>query len=160
MRCHGLRIDSDELEQIVFSVLQKQLEVVGIADSVSGSAVLAATGERECEVQISELLDGKMMLYEQYLSGEIGRDQYLSSKEFIDSTLTKTKNAHAAIVAQAKRAQAVFSEQVQRHNIIQEISSADGLTAAIADMVIEKVFVYPDKKVEIRYKHKDIFEDV
>lgn len=34
------------------------------------------------------------------------------------------------------------------------------MNASIADMLIEKVYVFPDKRIEIVYKIKDIFDTV
>ena len=64
------------------------------------------------------------------------------------------------MTAQAKQAQEHRAEQIQRQAIIQEIAKADGLNASIADTLIEKVYVFPDKRIEIVYKIKDIFDTV
>ncbi len=161
LRCHGMRIGIAELEQLIFEVLKKQLSVIGTDESkdkpIAGRHL---SNQQECERQISDLQTGKMRLYEQFISGELGLEQYRAAKAEMDAAITKTKNAHAAITAQAKQEQANHAEQVQRRNIIQELTTADGLNPAIVDMLIDKVYVFPGKRIEIAYKVKDFFEDM
>ena len=159
LRCHGMRIGIDELEQLIFDVLKKQLEAIG-ADNSKTIAVSTASGQYESEQQIAALLDEKMRLYEQYLSGEINTEQYMAAKAELDVLLTNAKNAHAAVAAQAKEAQENHDEQVQRQSIIQELSAAEGLNRGLVEMLIDKIYVYPDKRIEIVYNVKDIFDDL
>lgn len=160
MCCHGMRIGIAELEQIIFEVLQKLVEVSG--ESGKGVQNIAPNSDSlpEYETQIAAIQDDKMKLYERFLSGEVNIEEYKAQKEVLDVLLTKTKSTHAALTAQAKQAQEHRAEQIQRQAIIQEIAKADGLNASIADTLIEKVYVFPDKRIEIVYKIKDIFDTV
>ena len=63
----------------------------------------AATPERsEYEQRIEALQDGKRLLYERYLMGEIDLDTYKAEKAACDELLLKTKNTYAAVLAQVK----------------------------------------------------------
>ena len=57
------------------------------------------------EQQIEALQDGKRTLYERYLMGEIDLNTYKAEKAACDELLLKTKNAYAAVLAQAKQKQ-------------------------------------------------------
>lgn len=94
-------------------------------------------------------------LFEQYLLREINLDTYKARKADCDSRLIKTKNAYAALAARAKQVQGEQAEQAKRQQIIREISDADSLTPSLADLLIEKVYVFPGKHVEISYKVRD-----
>ena len=48
------------------------------------------------------------------------------------------------------------NEQIKQKQIIREISQADGLTASLVDLLIEKVYVFPGKRIEIAYKVSEI----
>lgn len=102
----------------------------------------------------------KMRLYEQYVSKELDADSYRREKAAIDALILRIKNIYAAVIAQAKKEQAQHEEQVQRDQIVREISAADSLTQRLADLLIDRVYVYPDKRIEISYKVKDIFSNV
>ena len=160
MRCHGMKIGIAELEQLIFDVLKNQLAAVGESVESKGSGINAAASLPECERQITVIQNAKMSLYEQYLSGEISVEQYKAEKDTLDAELVKTKSAHAAVTAQAKQAQESHAEQVRRKAITQEIANAGTLNNALADMLIEKVYVFPDKRIEIVYKFEDIFDTV
>lgn len=160
MRCHGMKIGIAELEQLIFDVLQKLIEVSSESGKGAQSITPASDSLPEYETQITAIQDDKMKLYERFLSSEISGEEYKAQKEVLDASLTKAKSAHAALTAQAKQAQEHRAEQVQRQTIIQEIAKADGLNASIADTLIEKVYVFPDKRIEIVYKIKDIFDTV
>lgn len=160
MCCHGMKIGIAELEQLIFEVLQKLIEASGASGQGAQNITPTSGSMPEYETQIAAIQDEKMKLYESFLSGEINGEEYKAQKEVLDVSLTKTKSAHAALTAQAKQAQEHRAEQVQRQAIIQEIAKADGLNASIADTLIEKVYVFPDKRIEIVYKIKDIFDTV
>lgn len=160
MCCHGMKIGIAELEQLIFWVLQKLVEVSGESGQGAQNITSASGSLPEYETQITAMQDEKIKLYESFLSGEIDIAEYRAQKEVLDVSLTKAKSAHAVVTAQAKQAQEQRTEQIQRQAIIQEIANADGLTSALADMLIEKVYVFPDKRIEIVYKIKDIFDTV
>ena len=52
----------------------------------------------------------------------------------------------------------------KRQNSQQEaakaVFSVDGLTTALASLLIDKMYVFPQKRIEIAYKIKDIFWQV
>lgn len=139
---------------------KKYVEVNGECAKQAQKLPPTADSLPDCEMQIAAIQDDKMRLYEEYLSGEISVEEYKAQKEVLDAALLKIQNAHATLTAQAKQAQEQHDEQVQRQAIIREIANADGLNAALADMLIEKVYVFPDKRIEIAYKIRDIFDTV
>ena len=53
-------------------------------------------------------------------------------------------------------------EEQARHDNRQEAARAvfnsEGLTAELTDLLIDRVLVYPDNRIEIAYKIKDIFD--
>ena len=154
--CHNMRIGVGELEQLVFDILEKQIEVLtGMADSDFASVNSELSKQTDYEQQISAMQNSKQRLYEQYLMREIDLNTYKASKAECDVELTQIKNAYAAVVAQAKQVQAQQAEQIKRKQIIQEVSQADGLTSSIVDLLIEKVYVFPQKRIEIAYKVSD-----
>ena len=69
----------------------------------------------------------------------------------------KTKNAYAAVLAQAKQKQDEQARQDSRKEASKAIFDADTLTTELAELLIDRVLVYPDKRIEIAYKIQDIF---
>jgi len=154
--CYNMRIGVDELEQLVFDILQKQMEVLlGMGGSALYTLDVGLARQAEYEQQINAIQDTKRQLYEQYLMREIELDDYKAQKAVCDAKLLQVKNTCAAVTAQAKQAQEKHAEQVNRKQIIQEISQADGLTNSLIDRLIERVYVFPEKRIEIAYKVSD-----
>ena len=119
----------------------------------------ASVPERaEYEQQIEALQDGKRTLYERYLMGEIDLNTYKAEKAACDELLLKTKNAYAAVLAQAKQKQDEQARQDSRKEASKAIFDADTLTTELAELLIDRVLVYPDKRIEIAYKIQDIFD--
>ena len=107
--------------------------------------------------QIEAMQDGKRTLYEHYLMGEIDLNTYKAEKAACDELLLKTKNAYAAVLAQAKQKKDEQARQDSRKEASKAIFDADTLTTELAELLIDRVLVYPDKRIEIAYKIQDIF---
>ena len=155
-RCHKMRLNAAELEQTVFLTLKKQMEAAAPLAPDGTLRVDASVPEHtEYEQQIEELQDGKRTLYERYLMGEIDLNTYKAEKAACDELLLKTKNAYAAVLAQAKQKQDEQARQDSRKEASKVIFDADTLTT---ELLIDRVLVYPDKRIEIAYKIQDIFD--
>ncbi|MGN0977560.1 MAG: recombinase zinc beta ribbon domain-containing protein [Faecousia sp.] len=157
--CHDLKIDAEELEQVIFQTVKAQLEAV-LSIGADGSICLDAVAAEptEYEKQIEALEDSKQSLFEQYVMGEIDAETYKSEKAACDAAILKAKNAYAAISAQAKKKQEEQARQSSRTEIAKAITDAERLTPELVNLLIEKVYVFPDKRIEIAYKVQDLFE--
>jgi hypothetical protein len=150
-----MRLNAAELEQAVFLTLKKQMEAAAPFAPDGSLRVDASVPERaEYEQQIETLQDGKRTLYEHYLMGEIDLNTYKAEKAACNELLLKTKNAYAAVLAQAKQKQ----DEQARKEASKAIFDADTLTTELAELLIDRVLVYPDKRIEIAYKIQDIFD--
>ena len=143
----------------VFLTLKKQMEATAPLAPDGTLRVDASVPERaEYEQQIETLQDGKRTLYERYLMGEIDLNTYKAEKATCDELLLKPKNAYAAVLAQAKQKQDEQARQDSRKEASKAIFDADTLTTELAELLIDRVLVYPDKRIEVAYKIQDIFD--
>lgn len=159
--CHDLKVDDEELEQVIFQTIKAQLEAV-LSIRADGSFCLdTVVAERtEYEKQIEALEDSKQSLFEQYIMGEIDVEAYKSQKASYDAAILKAKNAYAAIAAQAKKKKEEQNRQSSRTEVAKAITNAEGLTAELVKLLIEKVYIFPDKRIEIMYKVQDLLYKV
>lgn len=156
--CHKMRYDAKSLEEAVFNTLKTQMDVLGpdvIEGAMLGNPVVPQCSEYER--QINALEESKLRLYEQYQLREIDLDTFKAKKEVLNAQLLKIKNAYAALTAQAKRKQEAKKKDVQRRSITKELTEAEGLTSALADLLIDKVRVYPEGRIDATYKVQDLF---
>ena len=107
---------------------------------------------------LEALEDSKQSLFEQYIMGEIDVETYKTEKAACDAAILKAKNAYAAIAAQAKKKKEEQNRQSCRTEITQAITNAEGLTPELVSLLIEKVYIFPDKRIEIAYKVHDLFD--
>ena len=153
--CHKMRLNAAELEQAVLLTLKKQMEPAAPLAPDGTLRVNASVPERaEYEQQIEALQDGKRTLYERYLMGEIDLNTYKAEKDACNELLLKTKNAYAAVLAQAKQKQDEQAQQDSRTETAKAIFDADTLITDLAELLIDRVLVYPDRRIEIAYKSK------
>ena len=154
-----MKVNAEELEQAMFTTLKNQIETAASINPDGTVRMETVTPKKsEYEQQIEELQDGKRLLYERYLIGEIDLDTYKAEKAACDELLLKTKNAYATVLAQAKQKQEEQARQDNRKEAKKAIFDADTLTTELADLLIERVLAYPDNRIEIAYKVKDLFE--
>mgnify|MGYP000131567966 CR=1 FL=1 len=89
--------------------------------------------------------------------GQIELDTYKSEKAVYDAEILKVKRlccCHRSGKAEAGRT----GPPKQRQEIAHSIAEADVLTSELTDLLIEKVCVFPDNRIEIVYKIHDLFE--
>ena len=157
--CYKMRYDAKALEQAVFTTLKTQMDVLGsdgIQRATLGNAVVSQ--HSEYEHQVNALEESKLRLYEQYQLREIDLDTFKAKKEVLNAQLLKIQNAYAALTAQANREQEVKEKEARRSSITKELIAATGLTSALADLLIDRVRVYPGNRIEVEYKVRDLFE--
>ena len=152
--CHRMRFEASGLEQAVLDTLKKQMEVF-LSQDGAASPMGSITERPAYEQQIETLVNEKMRLYESYQMGEIELADYKARKEILDAELLKAKNAYAVLTAQAKRDQEAQARKAERQSIFKELSVADTLTSELTRLLVDKVYVFPDKRIEIVYKVKD-----
>lgn len=74
------------------------------------------------------------------------------------SIFSRTRRTYAAVTAQARLKREEQARQSSRQEIVHSIAEADVLTFELTDLLIEKVYVFPDNRIEIVYKVHDLFE--
>lgn len=57
-----------------------------------------------------------------------------------------------------KQKQNEQERQNSQQEAVKAVFSVNGLTTALTSLLIDKVYVFPEKRIEIAYKNKDIFE--
>lgn len=155
--CNGLKILEAELETILYDILTQQAQIILNLDNLSDAGVLDIQLAEQGDYirQIEDLKDKKRVLYEQLLSQEITLEGYKERKSEIDVELNRIKKLHTAVTAQVEQSRLNRESQAARKKLAQDISSAGGLTADLADTLIDRVFIYPGNQVEISWKMKD-----
>lgn len=147
------------METAVFQIIRAQVDtVLGVDGDGKDSLDLQMVQQSEYEKKVQILQDAKRLLYEQFALGEIDLGTYKEQKARYDAELVRVKNVCTMAAAQTKQAQADYEAKVKRREIIKEVSKADSLTQSLIDALIDKVYIFPENRIEIVYKMQDVFD--
>jgi hypothetical protein len=144
--CYKFRIKAAELENELLTIMKERANVI-ISDCETNN--LGDSKDRtNHEQRSSDLQDENRRLYEQFVLGNIGLDEYKAAKANLD-----------ADIGRLKRTTSDFAEQITIHEhagnlreIAQTVVKSKTLTRPLVDVLINKVHVFPDRHVEIDWK--------
>lgn len=114
--CHDLKIDAEELEQVIFQTIKAQLKAV-LSIRADGAICLdTVIAERsEYEKQIKALEDSKQSLFEQYIMGEMDAEAYKSGKASYDTSILKAKKRLCCHCGTSEKEEGRTEPAVQPH---------------------------------------------
>ena len=160
--CHGLTVTEAELEGMLYEVLSKQAQVILNVDNLSSAGRLDVqlAEQAEYDKQIESYLDQKRVLYEQLILKQITMEDYKSQKAAVDSELDRLREIHSNLKVRTSQMEMDEKSKSARTELAREVVGADGLTAGLADALIDRVYVYPNNQVEIIWKMKDFCMEV
>ena len=114
-----------------------------------------AVRRAEFDNQIFELQEEKRKLYEALVIKQIDVNLYKEQKALIEQRLLEVENTKAVVMTRLEAEQQEKERQHQQKDVLQSLVENKGLTSELVDMLIEKIFIYPNKRVEIVLKIKN-----
>jgi hypothetical protein len=143
--CYRLKILAADLEKAVNRELRKQARAIikRIGNSSSPSEPPIAQTAR-----IRQIEDATRALYEKFVLKEVSREEYITLKAGLDAEREKTK---LTAIQQARE----YANRAVRENHFQLATDAlnmKGLSKNLADVLIDKVRVFPGENIEITWK--------
>ncbi len=147
---------------MLYEILSKQAQVIlNVADlSNAGQLDIQLAEQAEYDKQINRCLDQKRILYEQFILKQITMEDYKSQKSAVDSELDRLREIRSNLKVQTSQMEMDEKAKSARTELAREVVRAGGLTAGLADTLIERVYVYPNNQVEIVWKMKDFCIEV
>lgn len=157
MPCSGLSIPKDELERIVFDTINAQAKCTFGIGGFETDGDLFSKRQEEHDKRIRFLQDSKRGLYEKFVLGELDAETYKAQKAELDVQLTYERNISAAAVEQAQAERDEHEKSQRQKKIADELNSADTLTNSLVDLLIKRVYVFPDSRIELEYMPRTFF---
>ncbi|MDL2232141.1 recombinase family protein [Tyzzerella sp. OttesenSCG-928-J15] len=151
MECHRMEILESELEQVVYSIVEKQAQIILGIDSLADASSLDIRLEQraEYEKRLYALRNEKRRLYEEYLSKQITLEEYKAQKSIFDRDLDHMEQVHAKLSDDIELMQFSSSEHKKVRAIASDVTGTGKLTRELAELLIKKIYVYPDNRIEI-----------
>lgn len=155
--CHGLAIKEAELERLLYEVISKQAQIILNLDNLSdaGRLDVQLAEQAEYDKKIEGYLDRKRVLYEQFILKQITMEDYKAQKAAIDTALDRLREIHSNLKLQTSQMEMDEKAKSARTELAREVIGAGGLTAGLADALIDRLYVYPGNQVKIVWKIKD-----
>ena len=154
--CHKMKINADVLEGSVMSIIKKQAEVVLGSNDLSGFCKTSEDTRTNgnFEKQISQLTGLRQKCYEQFVVGEIDKDVFRTLKADYTVQIERLNN-QLAVLKQAERDNNIMkkAEALAKNALSKTATPRD-----IVNALIEKVFVFPNNHIEIRWKFANFEE--
>jgi DNA invertase Pin-like site-specific DNA recombinase len=154
MPCHGLRIAKEELEAKVFEIVRGRAGALlqSFEDIVMGIALV----ESGTENKTADCLNKEQVLYEKFVAGEISREEYMSRKFGAGAELNRLKKTGLTVGT----ADASNGSNRDLRKTAKTVADAASFTGEISNLLVDRVLVYPDRRIEVRWKAAGFAETV
>ena len=154
-----LKIGLEPLEKTVWKVLQKLAEAYHEEEEVHQSKkvqILSAVSKmkeqkRILEIQAEHCKSSRLDLYYQWKKGQLTKEGYAAKKEELTKKEVESKR-ELEILKQQMSETVLVTEALEEKMGIAAMLDAEGLTKELVDELIERIEVYGEDRVEIKWK--------
>lgn len=152
-KCHKMKVNAFELENALLMAIKKQAEVVIGSDDLTGFRKSSEDIRKMADYddQIKALSAQRQECYERFMSREIDRDTFMAMKSEYTAQIDVLNN-QAVSLRQIKRNRESQDKIVA---LTKEMMSKTATPKDIVIALVEKVFVFPDNRLEIHWKFED-----
>ena len=144
-------------EVMIFSDLESRLQKVIHSSPYKQQLAGIETEIRSTELRLKKLNSLLLSLFETYCAGNMPDQEYMSIRERYESEI-EVKNKHLSKLhcrkAEVQNQANVLNEWTME---IAKYRTAECLTKEMASALIERIELYPDKKVNIILKYQDAY---
>jgi hypothetical protein len=149
--CHKLKISVQELDKIVLKIIKKQAKIIFNTD-ISNLKINTTTKnisdfEKEIDLQVS----AQQKLYEKFILGEISKKFFQTEKSECSEKIDYF-NSQISILKQAENDKFSHKKSVE---LADKILSEKLSEREIVELLIDKVFIFPNNRIEIKWKISD-----
>ena len=167
--CSGVRSQSEEeIEGAVFRAIRAFIETADKRIAVNKKKEKDIQTEKRkadktaqsIQESIAKLNHLKMCLYDEFCAGNLEKDKFLSEKAALNQQIAEMEKEKKMLEGDITR------KLVEKETVSSEAEvlcgtyrNEDHLTYEMAHAFVEKVLIYPDSRIEIVWRFKDIFRD-
>ena len=159
--CKALHVDKERLENAVLSCTRTMAGMVSEEASrkkkewEKTAAIEEETGKLEAEKK--RLSSRKLRLYEDYRSGNITKEQYCKDYESTASRILEIEERIPELKEEIVQAREQMLHVKEREAELEGLASLDTFDKGKLAVVIDRVLVYGEERIEIIWKMDDWF---
>ncbi|GHU44414.1 hypothetical protein FACS1894111_11650 [Clostridia bacterium] len=157
-KCHKMKISAAEIHETVLAIIKKQAELVLNTDKLSNIQNNGADAGKTLayEKQLRQLEEECQKFYEQFVLCEIDRETYQSVKSDCAEQIEQL-HKQLAVLRQTERKKRITKQSLA---MAKKAMDESAIPQGLVEALIEKVLVFPDNRLEIRWKVADFMEYV
>jgi hypothetical protein len=156
--CFHDRIFVDELQDIVFTLIKKQMEVLIDFDELKKNHVNASEKEKkrlegiiqENKIRITKLKTDKMLAYEEYKAGEMTRADFIEKSDGFEQQVVSLQEEIEQW--EDKIRNELVYEEDDGASMARDYYGIGRLTKELYDTFVEEVVVYEVDRIEVRFR--------
>lgn len=151
--CHKLKVSAPALDDVVMTLIRKQAEVVLNTSNLSELRRLDTDDKRleDAAKKIRQCTEERQQIYERFVRHEIDADTFKAQKHDCAAQLDRLNRQVELIKQAARDRQAGLKSAELAKHVLSDAATPRELVEALVD----KVFVFPGNKIEIRWKVAD-----
>lgn len=108
---------------------------------------------RDLESAIQRKKEEEGWLYMQYREGTLKQKEYVAYRLKQDNILKELQNKHTELLDRQKEIKKAEEKYLRAIKSLLKLKSGKELTAEIVNDLIERIFVYPNKRIEIQFRY-------
>jgi len=112
------------------------------------------------DTRIEALLADKTRAYETYAVGLIGKDDYVTKREDIKEQVSDLKDERADLISARGRIIDLQNDLNQYSSLANEVKLSEGLTRQQVKAFIDRIDIYDENHMEIRFRFSDLFKQI
>lgn len=164
--CFYERIFIDELQDIVFELIKKHIEVLISYDELKKNRVNAKKNEKvrieaviqEQKQKIVKLKSDKLLMYEDYKMHNMSKVDFIDKSDKINIEIAELEDKIVQLETVIKK-ELVYEESEQAR-IAKLYNGAGKLTKELYDTFVEGVIVYSVDRIKVQFRFRDEFDGI
>ncbi len=151
--CHRMKVSAAELDDVVLTIIRKQAEVVLNTGDLSALRKISVGGRRiaDYEKDVRECVEHRQQVYERFVMREIDKETYQSLQQGITERIERL-NTQIAVFKQAEHDHKTGKKAaaIAKHTLSEAATPRE-----IVETLVDKILVFPGKRIEVLWKIAD-----
>jgi DNA invertase Pin-like site-specific DNA recombinase len=166
--CVQGRVNEAEIEKILLVVIQQQVNLAGEATKTQNKRtqqIETAISEmrkslRQFQEAIERLNNAKQQCYEDYSDGKTDKAEHLKLKAERDEKISYYQDKSNEVSEKLDKSEILLSDNKTAKREYEIYSGITALNREVVDALVESIVVYDSTRIEIVFKHTDIFKGI
>jgi DNA invertase Pin-like site-specific DNA recombinase len=166
--CLQYSIQEHELIDTLLTVIKKHADaVIGMSLKLRKNSAFVEAGKTKVKSELSALRlemdkDSRLLksLYESLVSGVIGSDEYREMRLGYEEKIAERLSRVNKLENSQKELENRMSEYLELTDLISKVKNSEDITAELIDMLVERIRVFHDGRIEADFRFSSGFEQL